>query len=128
MVKSSLPFEVVGDESRQESSNRIQAGLKRVEVFLGSERANDVLAAIKAKGFEATLYDSKGFGEEKGTVRTGRGMSEAQLSYSTTRTIVTIIDSKKLEEVVEAIKSASGGGGIIAISPMDALIHMKDVK
>ncbi|MFZ0696266.1 MAG: hypothetical protein WAM88_03910 [Nitrososphaeraceae archaeon] len=55
-------------------------------------------------------------------------MSEAQLSYSTRRTIVTIIDSKKLEEVVEAIKSASGGGGIIAISPMDALIHMKDVK
>ena len=54
MVKSSLPFEVVGDESRQESSKRIQAGLKRVEVFLGSERANDVLAAIKAKGFEAT--------------------------------------------------------------------------
>ena len=128
MVKSSLPFEVVGDESRQESSKRIQAGLKRVEVFLGSERANDVLAAIKAKGFEATLYDPKGFGEEKGTVRTGRGMSEAQLSYSTRRTIVTIIDSKKLEEVVEAIKSASGGGGIIAISPMDALIHMKYVK
>ena len=95
-----------------------------MEVFLGSERANDVLAAIKAKGFEATLYDSKGFGEEKGTVRTGRGMSEARLSYSTRRTIVTIIDSKKLE-VVEAIESASGGGGIIAISPMDALIHMK---
>ena len=45
MVKSSLPFEVVGDESRQESSKRIQAGLKRVEVFLGSERANDVLSS-----------------------------------------------------------------------------------
>ena len=73
------------------------------------------------------MYDSKGFEEEKGTVRTGRGMSEAQLSYSTRRTIVTIIDSKKLE-VVEAIKSASGGGGIIAISLMDAPIHMKDVK
>jgi nitrogen regulatory protein PII len=128
MVKTSLPFEVVGDESRQESGKRIQAGLKRVEVFLGSERANDVLAAIKDKGFEATSYDSKGFGEEKGTVRTGRGTGEAQLSYSTRRTIVTIVDSNKLEEVVEAIKSASGGGGIIAISPMDAIIHMKDVK
>ena len=66
MVKSSLPFEVVGDESRQESSKRIQAGLKRVEVFLGSERANDVLAAIKAKGFEADFVRFKGFWRREG--------------------------------------------------------------
>jgi hypothetical protein len=61
-------------------------------------------------------------------VRSGRGMSEAQLSYSTRRTVVTIVDSNKLEEVVETIKSASGGRGVIAISLMAALIHMKDAK
>lgn len=50
-------------------------------------------------------------------------MGEAQLAYSTRRTIVTIVDSDKLEEIVNAVKSAIGGG-VIAISPMDALIHV----
>ena len=76
------------------------------------------------------MYDSKGFGEQKEKVRVGRGLGEAQLAYSTIRTIVTIIDSGKLEEVVNTIESAvaeitnGGGGGVIAISPMDALLHL----
>jgi hypothetical protein len=35
----------------------MQAGLKRVKVFASSEKAAEILAAIKDKGFEATLYD-----------------------------------------------------------------------
>jgi nitrogen regulatory protein PII len=80
--------------------------LKRVEVFASSEKAAEVLAAIKDKGFEATLYDSKGYGEQKDRVRSGRGTSEAQLAYSTRRTIVTIVDSDKLEDVVNTVKSS----------------------
>jgi nitrogen regulatory protein PII len=120
-VNTTLPFEVISSEKKQEG--KIQAGLKRVEVFASAEKAGDVLAAIKEKGFEATQYDSKGYGEQKEKVRTGRGMGEAQLAYSTRRTIVTIVDSDKLEEIVNAVKSAIGGG-VIAISPMDALIHV----
>jgi nitrogen regulatory protein PII len=122
MSKSTLPFEVVRDTNKAEG--KIKAGLKRVEVFVSSGNADAVLSAIKDKGFDATLYDSKGYGEQKDKVRSARGMSETQLAYSTRRTIVTIIDSDKLEEIVNVIKSAGGGGGVIAISPMDALIHM----
>jgi nitrogen regulatory protein PII len=127
--KYTLPFEVVQDVTKQEG--KIQAGLKRVEVFVSSDKADAVLAAINGKQFEATMYDSKGFGEQKEKVRVGRGLGEAQLAYSTRRTIVTIIDSGKLEEVVNTIKSAvtevtkeNSGGGVIAISPMDALLHV----
>jgi len=131
--KYTLPFEIMKGESESKkksaaeggvtSKKTIQAGLKRIEVFANSQRAAEVLAAIKEKGFEATSYDSKGYGEQRDKVRTGRGIGEASLSYSTRRTIVTIIDSDKLEEVVNAVKS-SIGGGVIAISPMDALIHV----
>jgi len=75
-VKYTLPFEVVGGESGSKKKI-IQAGLKRVEVLASSEKAAEVLAAIKDKGFEATLYDSKGYGEQKDRVRSGRGTSEA---------------------------------------------------
>ena len=119
--KTTLPFEVIKDESKE---GKVQAGLKRIEVFLGSGKADAVLSAIRNMNLEATLYDSKGFGKEK--VRVGRGMSEAELSYSTRQTIVTIVDSDKLEEIINTIKKSAGSGGvgIIAISPMDALIHM----
>jgi len=120
-VNTTLPFEVISNEKKQEG--KIQAGLKRVEVFASAEKASDVLAAIKEKGFEDTQYDSKGSGEQQQKVTTGRGMGEAQLAYSTRRTIVTIVDSDKLEKIVNAVKSAIGGG-LIAISPMDALIHV----
>jgi nitrogen regulatory protein PII len=75
---------------------------------------------------EATLYDSKDFGKEKEKVRVGRGKSEAELSCSTGQTIVTIVDSDKLEEIINTIKKSAGSGGvgIIVISSMDALIHM----
>ena len=61
---------------------------------------------------EATLYDSKGFGKEKEKVRVGRGMSEAELSYSTRQTIVTIVDSDKLEEIINTIKKSAGSGSV----------------
>ena len=121
--KTTLPFEVIKDESKE---GKVQAGIKRIEVFLGSGKADAVLSAIRNMNLEATLYDSKGFGKEKEKVRVGRGMSEAELSYSTRQTIVTIVDSDKLEEIINTIKKSAGSGGvgIIAISPMDALIHM----
>ncbi len=84
-MNTTLPFEVISNEKKQEG--KIQAGLKRVEVFASAEKASEVLAAIKE------------------------------------RTILTIVDSDKLEEIVNAVKSAIGGG-VIAISPMDALIHV----
>ena len=59
--KYTLPFEIVKGESESKkksaaedgvtSKKTIQAGLKRIEVFANSQRAAEVLAAIKEKGF-----------------------------------------------------------------------------
>jgi hypothetical protein len=59
----------------------------------------------------------------KGQGKNWKRMGKSQLSYSTRRTILTIVDSDKLEEIVNAVKS-SIDGGLMAISPMDALIHI----
>jgi hypothetical protein len=56
----------------------------------------------------------------KGQGKNWKRMGKAQLSYSTRCTILTI---DKLEEIVNAVKS-SIDGGLMAISPMDALIHI----
>jgi hypothetical protein len=53
-VKYTLPFEVIGGECESKKKT-IQAGLKRVEVLASSEKAAEVIAAIKDIGFEATL-------------------------------------------------------------------------
>ena len=114
--------------SDNNNKGKITSGLKRVEVFLKPNKVDSVIQSIKNIGFEATLYDSKGFGKEKQKVRAGRGAQVVELGYSTQSTIVTIVDSSKLPELLDAIKKANKGSddniGVIAISPMDALIHM----
>ena len=95
--------------------------------FFKPNKVDSVIQSIKNVGFEATIYDSKGFGKEKQKVRAGRGAQVVELGYSTRLTIVTIVDSSKLSELLDAIKKANKGYdniGVIAISPMDALLHM----
>ncbi|HJU58593.1 MAG TPA: P-II family nitrogen regulator [Nitrososphaeraceae archaeon] len=109
------------------SKRKIMSGLKRVEVFLKPTKVDSVIQSIKKMDFETTLYDSKGFGKEKQKVRAGRGAQVVKLGCSTRSTIVTIVDSSKLSELLDTIKKANKGYdniGVIAISPMDALLHM----
>ena len=56
-----------------------------------------------------------------------RCVSVAQLSYPTRRTVVSILDSGKLY-VMSTIKSGSGEAKVIAISPIGALINMKEME
>ena len=127
---SRLPFEVTKDERRQlkqEERKRKEGDKKRIEVFVNPEKAVVVLAALKKMNLEATLYDSKGYGKERQLVSGGgRGTTSIELP-STRHTVMTIIDSDRLKEVLATIKATttkSRPGGVIAVSSIEDLVYM----
>jgi nitrogen regulatory protein PII len=128
--KSRLPFEVRKDEAKQlkqEERKSEEGGKKRIEVFVNPEKAVVVLSALKKMNLEATLYDSKGYGKERQLISGGgRGTTSIELP-STRHTVMTIIDSDRLKEVIAAIKATttkSRPGGIIAVSSIENLVNM----
>jgi nitrogen regulatory protein PII len=128
--KSRLPFEVTKDEGKQikqEELKHEEGGKKRIEVFVNPEKAVAVLSALKKMNLEATLYDSKGYGKERQLISGGgRGTTSIELP-STRHTVMTIIDSDRLKEVLAAIKATttkSRPGGIIAVSSIEDLVYM----
>jgi nitrogen regulatory protein PII len=128
--KSRLPFEVTKDEAKQlkqEERKSEEGGKKRIEVFVNPEKAVVVLSALKKMNLEATLYDSKGYGKERQLISGGgRGTTSIELP-STRHTVMTIIDSDRLKEVIAAIKATttkSRPGGIIAVSSIENLVNM----
>jgi nitrogen regulatory protein PII len=127
--KSRLPFEVIRDERKQLKQEREpeKGQMKRIEVFASPEKAVMVLAALKKLNLEATLYDSKGYGKERQLVTGGgRGTSGIELP-STRHTVMTIVDSGRLKEVLAAIKATTTKyrpGGVIAVSSIEDLVYM----
>jgi nitrogen regulatory protein PII len=125
--KSRLPFEVTRDEEKEAQKREPVGGKKRVEVFVNPEKAVLVLAAIKKMNLEATLYDSRGYGKERQMITGGgRGTSKIELP-STRHTVMTIVDSHRLKDVISAIKATSSKdrpGGVIAVSPIEDLVNM----
>jgi nitrogen regulatory protein PII len=79
-------------------------GKKRVEVFVNPEKAVLVLSAIKKMNLEATLYDSRGYGKERQVI-TGGGRGTGKIELPSTRhTVMIIVDSHRLKDVISAIK------------------------
>jgi nitrogen regulatory protein PII len=122
--KSKLPFEVTRDrDEKPEAEGR----KKRVEVFVNPEKAVLVLSAIKKMNLEATLYDSRGYGKERQMI-TGGGRGTARIELPSTRhTVMTIVDSHRLKDVITAIKATTSKerpGGVIAVSPIEDLVNM----
>lgn len=84
------------------------AAKKRVEAFIPSEKTDSVLAALESINVQATSYESKGMGKgEKYLISYGKGGKTTKMPYSTRRTVVTIVDKNKVEEVVAAIKQSA---------------------
>lgn len=127
--KSRLPFEVTKDEGKQlkQERQRKEDGKKRIEVLVNPEKAVAVLSALRKMNLEATLYDSKGYGKERQMISGGgRGTTSIELP-STRHTVMTIIDSERLKEVIGAIKTTttkSRPGGIIVVSSIEDLEYM----
>jgi nitrogen regulatory protein PII len=73
--------------------------------------------------------ESRGMGKgEKETVRSGRGTGTIKMPYSTRRTVVTIVDKNKVQDVIVAIRESEATGkanaGIIVISPVEEIISI----
>ena len=125
--KSRLPFEVTRDHAIEAQKREPQGGKKRVEVFVNPEKAVLVLSAIKKLNLEATLYDSRGYGKERQMI-TGGGRGTGKIELPSTRhTVMTIVDSHRLKDVIAAIKATTSRerpGGVIAVSPIEDLVNM----
>jgi nitrogen regulatory protein P-II 1 len=134
---NSLPFEISEQLKRSttSSSSSDTAGeqqhhgsrMKRIEAFISSEKLDAVLGAIGSLKLAATYYDSKGKGKgEKYTISYGRGVGSSKMAYSDRKTVVTIVEQHRVEDVITAIRSVAGqsgtvSAGIIVISSVDEI-------
>ncbi|HZA62082.1 MAG TPA: P-II family nitrogen regulator [Nitrososphaeraceae archaeon] len=124
-AKRSSPSSATGDEEQQLVSRK-----KRVEAIISSEKLDAVLTAIGSLKLAATYYDSKGKGKgQKYTISYGRGVGSSKMAYSDRKTIVTIVDAHRVEDVITTIRSASAGSGsssagIIIISSVDDILQL----
>jgi nitrogen regulatory protein P-II 1 len=129
---SSLPFEISEQAARSAAGGEEQqrSRKKRIEAFISSEKLDAVLRAIGSLKLAATYYDSKGKGKgEKHTISYGRGVGSSKMAYSDRKTIVTIVEEHRVEDVITAIRSVAAGSGtvsagIIVISPVDDILQI----
>jgi nitrogen regulatory protein PII len=134
---SSLPFEI-RERAKRSSPSSTTGGeeqhpisrKKRIEAIISSEKLDAVLTAIGSLKLAATYYDSKGKGKgQKYTISYGRGVGSSKMAYSDRKTIVTIVDEHRAEDVITAIRSAaaergSSSAGIIVISSVDDILQI----
>jgi nitrogen regulatory protein P-II 1 len=136
---SSLPFEIRERAKRSSLSSATRGGeeeehlvsrKKRIEAIISSEKLDAVLTAMASLKLAATYYDSKGKGKgQKYTISYGRGMGSSKMAYSDRKTVVTIVDEHRVEDVITAIRSAAAGSGsssagIIVISSVDEILQI----
>lgn len=135
---SSLPFEIRERAKRSSSPSSATGGeeqhlvsrKKRIEAIISSEKLDAVLTAIGSLKLASTYYDSKGKGKgQKYTISYGRGVGSSKMAYSDRKTIVTIVDEHRVEDVVTTIRSAaaergSSSAGIIVVSSVDDILQI----
>jgi nitrogen regulatory protein PII len=138
---SSLPFEIRERAKRSSSSSSATRGeaaeeehlvsrKKRIEAIISSEKLDAVLTAIASLKLAATYHDSKGKGKgQKYTISYGRGVGSSKMAYSDRKTVVTIVDEHRVEDVITTIRSAAAGSGsssagVIVISSVDDILQI----
>ena len=124
--KSILPFEI--RESNEKDKNKISAGLKKIEIFASPDQVHEIISEIESLKLEATLYDSRGYGQSKQKIRSGKAGGQTAMVSSNRKTIVTIAKSDILEELVRKLKHLNDKSekkiGVISIQPVDTLVHL----
>jgi nitrogen regulatory protein PII len=122
--KSNLPFEVTYSESVGSKSKT--SSMKRLAVLLKPENVDSITSTLRALGLESTIYDVKGSGKEKERVSSGRGMGTVDLQYTTRKVVATIVKSDNVNDIVDRMKKALGGGSgaVVMISSVDDLVRL----
>jgi nitrogen regulatory protein PII len=114
------------EEEKNNSMDLARKGLKH----LSAQKNFAVLTAIGSLKLAATYYDSKGKGKgQKYTISYGRGVGSSKMAYSDRKTVVTIVDEHRVEDVITTIRSAAGekgssSAGIIVISSVDDILQI----
>jgi nitrogen regulatory protein PII len=118
--KTTLPYEITYSEKPSMASK----GMKRLAVLVKPQNVNDVISPLKEMGLEATIYDVRGVGKEKGErVASGRGSGTTEQSYATRKVVATVVKAGDTNQVVERMKKALGGEkAVVMISPVDDLV------
>ena len=123
--KSRLPFEV---EYSQKPSNKSKtsSSMKRLAVLLKPENVDSITSTLRGLGLESTIYDVKGSGKEKERVTSGRGGGTIDLQYTTRKVVATIVKSDNVNEIVDRMKKALGGGSgaVVMMQPVDDLVRL----
>jgi nitrogen regulatory protein PII len=98
--------------------------MKRLAVLVKPQNVNDIISPLKEMGLEATIYDVRGVGKEKGErVASGRGSGTSEQAYATRKVVATVVKSGDANKVVERMKKALGGEkAVVMISPVDDLV------
>ena len=88
------------------------------------QNVNDITSPLKEMGLEATIYDVRGVGKEKGErVASGRGSGTSEQAYATRKVVATVLKSGDTNQVVERMRKALGGEkAVVMISPVDDLV------
>src|ERR671918_2201465 len=129
-AKRSSPSSAAAVREEEEEEERQVSRKKRIEAIISSEKLDAVLTAIGSLKLAATYYDSKGKGKgQKYTISYGRGVGSSKMAYSDRKTIVTIVDEHRVEDVITAIRSAAANSGtssagIIVISSVDYILQL----
>jgi nitrogen regulatory protein PII len=123
--KSNLPFEVTYSQ-KPSSESKTSSSMKRLAVVLKPENVDSITSALRGLGLESTIYDVKGSGKEKERVSSGRGGGTIDLQYTTRRLVATVVKSDDVEDIIDRMKKALGGGSgaVVMMQPVDDLVRL----
>ena len=118
--KNTLPYELTYSEKPSSGSKN----MKRLAVLVKPQNVNDIITSLKEMGLEATIYDVRGVGKEKGEkIASGRGSGTSEQAYATRKVVATVVKASDTNQVVERMKKALGGEkAVVMISPVDDLV------
>lgn len=118
--KNTLPYELTYSEKPSTGSKN----MKRLAVLVKPQNVNDIITSLKEMGLEATIYDVRGVGQEKGEkIASGRGSGTSEQAYATRKVVATVVKAGDANQVVERMKKALGGEkAVVMISPVDDLV------
>jgi nitrogen regulatory protein PII len=123
--KSNLPFEVTYSQ-KPSSESKTSSSMKRLAVVLKPENVDSITSTLRGLGLESTIYDVKGSGKEKERVSSGRGGGTIDLQYTTRRLVATVVKSDDVEDIIDKMKKALGGGSgaVVMMQPVDDLVRL----
>jgi hypothetical protein len=105
----------------------MQAAKMRVEFTIPTRMCENVTEMMDRMNLQATIYEAKACGckKQKYTIDINRGTRSIEMNDSDRRTVVSIVDSDKVEELVDLVRAAVGrDGSTVALSEVHSLLRL----